>query len=172
MSTRKSMTFPIILTFVIIVIIVYFFVTIKQTEVVCNKTNLYDGNIQISEEIHTMLDGKKIIGMNLTKTFILPDKFADEDHFDLVRASLNNTLEYLGDKVKYNVLDNKLIVTINVHNDELLLLDNIEFFVNDDIQIHINSNTKSSDVITLKIGDNYSDGEFMKRMKNNGYSCK
>ena len=75
-------------------------------------------------------------------------------------------------KVKYNVLDNKLIVTINVHNDELLLLDNIEFFVNDDIQIHINSNTKSSDVITLKIGDNYSDGEFMKRMKNNGYSCK
>ena len=172
MSTRKSMTFPIILTFIIIVIIVYFFVTIKQTEVVCNKTNLYDGNIQIAEEIHTMLDGKKITGMNLTKTFILPDKFADEGHFDLVRASLNNTLEYLGDKVKYNILDNKLIVTINVHKDELLLLDNIEFFVNDDIQIHINSNTKSSDVITLKIGDNYSDGEFMKRMKNNGYACK
>lgn len=172
MSTRKSMTFPIILTFIIIVIIVYLFVTIKQTEVVCSKNHLYDGDIQLTEEIHTMLDGKRITGMQLTKTFVLPKKFADENHFEMLRASLNNTLEYLGDKVKYSVLDNKLIVTINVHKNELLLLDNIEFFVNDDIQMHINSNTKSSDVINLKIGDNYTDGEFMKRMKNNGYSCK
>ena len=172
MSTRKSMTFPIILTFIIIVIIVYFFVTIKQTEVVCYKSNLYDGDIRIAEEIHTMLDGKRITSMVLTKTFILPDKFADDNHFELLRASLNNTLEYLGDKVKYNILNNSLIVTIEVHKDELLLLDNIEFFVNNDLQMHINSNTKSSNVITLKIGDNYTDGEFMKRMKNNGYACK
>ena len=52
------------------------------------------------------------------------------------------------------------------------MLKNIEFNDNGDLQIKIDSNTKSSDVIALKVGDNYTEGELMTRMKNNGYSCK
>ena len=39
-------------------------------------------------------------------------------------------------------------------------------------QIEIESNTKSSDVVTLGIKDKYTEGELLTRMKNNGYSCK
>ena len=61
---------------------------------------------------------------------------------------------------------------MKVDKNQVLLLDNIQFIVNDDLQVEIDSNTKSSNVITLTVGDNYSDGEFMKRLKNNGYRCK
>ena len=47
-----------------------------------------------------------------------------------------------------------------------------EFIVGDDLETKINSNTKSTDIVVLKVGDNYTDGEFMKKLKNNGYSCK
>ena len=30
----------------------------------------------------------------------------------------------------------------------------------------------SSDVVTLSVGDKYTEGEFITRMKNNGYVCK
>jgi len=50
--------------------------------------------------------------------------------------------------------------------------DNIEFLNTNDLQIKINTNTKSNDVITFSIGDNYTEGELMARMRNNGYSCK
>ena len=63
-------------------------------------------------------------------------------------------------------------VTINVHKNEIVLLNNISFVVNDDLEIIINSNTKSSEVIPITVGDNYTDGEFMMHMKNYGYSCK
>ena len=55
---------------------------------------------------------------------------------------------------------------------DILLLKNIEFISNDDLEIKIDSNIKSSNVIALKVGDNYTESELMKRMKNNGYSCK
>ena len=37
MNTRKSMTFPIVIAFIIIAIIVYLFATIKQSEISCSK---------------------------------------------------------------------------------------------------------------------------------------
>ena len=74
--------------------------------------------------------------------------------------------------IKLSITNNKIIVTIKVDDDEILLLNNISFIVNDDLEVKINTNTKSSDVITLTVGDSYTDGEFMKRLKNNGYSCK
>ena len=55
---------------------------------------------------------------------------------------------------------------------ERIILNNIEFFDNDELQMKINSNTKSSDVVTLKINDKYTEGELMTRLKNNGYSCR
>ena len=81
-------------------------------------------------------------------------------------------MEYLGKNVKYSFGEDRVIVKINVQKDEIVLLNNIDFLVNDDIQVKINSNTKSSDVITLSVGDNYTDGELMTRLKNNGYTCK
>lgn len=172
MATRKSMTFPIVITFVIILIIVYLFATIKQTEVICNRTRIFDGDVKVSEEVNTIIDGKKITEMAVVKTIVLPSKYADDTHFNSIKYSLEKTLDYLGDKVKYSISDNAIKVTIKVHKNEIVLLNNIDFSVNDDLEIIVNSNTKSSNVIPLTVGDNYTDGEFMMHMKNHGYSCK
>ena len=173
MSTRKSMTFPIIITFLIIVIIVYFFATIKQTYVTCDKVRTFDGDIQVSEHVVSSLDGKEITRLAVTKKITLPDKYAqDGTRLNSIRFALENTLNYLDNKVKYSEGDNQVTVTIDVNKNEVVLLDNIDFMVNDDIQIKINSNTKSNDIVVLKVGDNYTDGELMKKLKNNGYICK
>ena len=172
MTTRKSMTFPVVITVIIILIIVYLFATIKQTEVICNRVRVFDKDIRISEEVNTVIDGKKIKGITVVKTIVLPLEYADETHLNSIRYSLQKTLDYLGDKVKYSIADNIIKVTISVHKNEIVLLNNIDFSVNDDLEIIVNSNTKSSNVIPLTIGDNYTDGEFMMHMKNYGYSCK
>ena len=114
----------------------------------------------------------KITGITVVKTIVLPSSYADETHLNSIKYSLQKTLEYLGDKVKYSINDNIIKVTINVHKNEIVLLNNISFVVNDDLEIIINSNTKSSEVIPITVGDNYTDGEFMMHMKNYGYSCK
>ena len=172
MSTRKSMTFPVVITFIIILIIVYLFTTIKQTEVICNRVRSFDKDVKVTEDINTIIDGKKITGITVVKTIVLPSAYADETHLNSIKYSLQKTLEYLGDKVKYSINDNIIKVTINVHKNEIVLLNNISFVVNDDLEIIINSNTKSSEVIPITVGDNYTDGEFMMHMKNYGYSCK
>ena len=67
------------------------------------------------------------------------------------------------------------ICLINIQRDsknETVLLDNISFLSENDLEILIDSNTKSESVITLTIGDNYTDGEFKQYMKSKGYSCK
>ena len=172
MSTRKSMTFPVVITFIIILIIVYLFATIKQTEIICNRVRSFDKDVKVTEDINTIIDGKKITGITVVKTIVLPSAYADETHLNSIKYSLQKTLEYLGDKVKYSINDNIIKVTINVHKNEIVLLNNISFVVNDDLEIIINSNTKSSEVIPITVGDNYTDGEFMMHMKNYGYSCK
>ena len=172
MSTRKSMTFPVVITFIIILIIVYLFTTIKQTEIICNRVRSFDKDVKVTEDINTIIDGKKITGITVVKTIVLPSSYADETHLNSIKYSLQKTLEYLGDKVKYSINDNIIKVTINVHKNEIVLLNNISFVVNDDLEIIINSNTKSSEVIPITVGDNYTDGEFMMHMKNYGYSCK
>ena len=172
MGTRKSMTLPIIITFILLAIMVYLFTTLKQTEVICSGVRTFDSDIRLQEDITTTLDGKKITSMTLVKTIVLPEKFADEVHLNSIKYALDNTLEYLGKKVHYTISSDRIIVEMKVDKNEVLLLNNIDFVVNNDLQIEIDSNTKSSNVITLKVGDNYSDGEFMKRLKNNGYHCK
>lgn len=173
MSTRKNMTFPIVLTFIIIAIIVYLFVNLKQSEISCDKTKTFDGNIRLTERLLVVTDGKEINSMRLSKTIVLPDKYLKDDHYlNGIKNALENTLEYLGDSVKYTVGEDRIVVTIEVSKDEILLLDNIDFINSDDLQIKINSNTKSSEVITLSVGDHYTDGELMTRLKNNGYNCK
>ncbi len=172
MATRKSMTLPIVVTLLFIIIVVYLFTSIKQTEVVCEKISSFDSDVRLKEEIISRLDGKKIVSMYVNKTIFLPDQYADDAHLEELKTSLNNTLEYLGKKVKYTIGNNRIIVSIDVHKNEVLILDNIQFKDDGDLKIKIDSNTKSSEVVTLTIGDNYTDGEFMKRMKKDGYSCK
>jgi len=151
---------------------IYLFTSIKQSQVSCEKTRTFDSNVKLTEKIISITDGKKIDSISLTKTIILPSLYADETHLNSIKYALENTLSYLGDNVKYTILDDRIIVNIEVDKNEILLLSNIDFIVNDDLQIKINSNTKSSEVITLSVGDNYTDGELMTRLKNNGYSCK
>ena len=172
MNTRKSMTFPIVIAFIIIAIIVYLFATIKQSEISCSKTKTFDGNIRLTERLLVVTDGKEINSMRLTKTIVLPEKYLKDDHYLVgIKNALENTLNYLWDKVRYTVWEDRIVVTIEVNKNEILLLDNIDFINSDDLQIKINSNTKSSEVITLSVGDHYTDGELMTRLKNNGYSC-
>ena len=172
MSTRKSMTFPIIIALIFIVIVISLFVSIKQTEVICSNTTSFDSGIKLDEKVVAEIDGKKISRLEVTKTIYLTDKYKNESSISEIKKSLDRTLSYLGDNVKYNISEDKIIVTIDVKKNEIVLLDNIDFSLNNNSFIHINSNTKSSDVITLKVGDSYTDGEFMQKMKSMGYSCK
>ena len=170
MSSRKSMRLPIIITFIIIAVIVYLFARIKQTEVICEKTYNFDSGISLKEKVVATLDGKEIDKLDVTKTILLPEKYTkDENYIIDIKNNLDRTLSYLGDKVSYSILDDRIVVEISVKNNEVVLLKNIKF---EDKNIVIDSNTKSSDVVTLTVGDDYTDGEFMKTLKGLGYSCK
>ena len=174
MSTRKSMKLPIIITFLFICIIVYLFMNIKQTVVVCEKVNTYDSDIKMVETVTAHLDGKKITALELTKKVTIPDKFnKKEQNLTGIKNSLEYTVAYLGNHASCVVMDNHVIANIEVSNNELVLLDNVSFVDNNgEIGIIIDTNTKSSNVIALQVGDNYTDGEFMMYLKNKGYSCK
>ena len=170
MSSRKSMRLPIIITFIIIAVMVYLFTRIKQTEVICEKTYNFDSGISLKEKVVATLDGKEIDKLDVTKTILLPEKYTkDESYIIDIKNNLDRTLSYLGDKVNYSILDDRIVVEISVDKNEVVLLKNIKF---EDKNIVIDSNTKSSDVVTLTVGDDYTDGEFMKTLKGYGYSCK
>ena len=169
----KNRTLPIILTLIILLIIIYLFVNIKQPLVECNNITTDAFNIKVEENLTTSFSGNKISEMTLTKTITLPEQFQKENYLESIKASLNNAYEYLGNKANIIISDNnKIIVNVTVNRNETIILKNIEFINNDGLEIKINSNTKSSDVITLKIKDNYTEGEFMTHLKNNGFTCK
>lgn len=172
MNTRKSMTLPIIVSLIFIIVIISLFTNIKQREVHCSNIKTFQNDVKVEENIITRLDGKKIDSISITKTITLPEKYRSGKYFEDIRSSLDKTLEYLGNKVKYTLSDDRIVVKIEVDKNEIVLLDNIDFIVSNDIGINVNSNTKSSDVITLSVGDSYTDGEFMQKMKSEGYSCK
>ena len=174
MSTRKSMKLPIVITFIFICIIVYLFMNIKQTQVICYKNRTFDSNIKLVEEVTATIDNKEIRSLDIYKKITLPEKFnKKEQAINGIKNSLESSLEYLGKKVTYEVTEDSVIAHIKVNKNELVLLDNINIVDNNgELGINIDVNIKSRDVVTLAIGDNYSDGELMKRLRNNGYSCK
>ena len=101
-NTRKSMTFPIIITLLILGIIIYLFTSLKQTEVTCSRVNTYDDNVRLKEEVISMIDSKKIKSLQVTKTVILPEKYTSDDtYLNSIKATLEHTLNYLGDKALY-----------------------------------------------------------------------
>lgn len=174
MSTRKSLKLPIIITFIFICIIVYLFMNIKQTKVICSKNKTFDSNIKMQEVVTATIDNKQISSLTVYKKITLPEKFnKKEQNIKGIKNSLEKSLEYLGKKVSYEITDDSVIAYITVDKDELVLLDNINIVDNNgELGIEIDVNVKSSNVISLSVGDNYSDGELMTRLRNNGYSCK
>lgn len=171
---NKKIRLPIFITLVFICIVVYLFTNIKQSKVICEKSEEFDSDIKVEESVISTIDGKKISSLFVRKRIILPDKFSkDENNFNLIKNTLKYTLDYLGNGVTYSFDENSVIANIQVNHNEIVLLDNIELFDNNgELRIKIDPNTKSSDVVTLKVGDNYTDGELKKKFKNNGYSCK
>lgn len=174
MKRGKTPIFPVVLTVVMIVIIIYLFATVKQPLVVCEKRVVDDLGITISEQLDVTIDGNKIGKMELVKTIKLPDKYLEDDKYlNSLMFTLENSYDYLDSK-KVNVtkMKNSVSVRVEIDKDETIILNNIEFVDNGELQMRINSNTKSSEVVTLKIKDNYTEGELMTRMRNNGYSCR
>ncbi len=174
MFTSKGKGLPIIITIMLIVIIIYLFATVEQPLVVCEKKVTDDLDITVSEVLETTLDGKEIEKMVLVKTIILPDKYlVDDNELDSIMFALEKSYKYLGeDKVLVTKGKRSVTVKVVVEDDETIILNNLEFFDNDGLQMRINSNTRSSEVLTLRVEDDYTEGEFMTRLKNNGYSCK
>ncbi len=174
MTLRRGRAFPIILTILLIIIIIYLFANIKQPYVVCTKETTNDLGIEINENIQVTLDGNKIQKMDLTKTLIFPEQYLkqEDNYLNSMHYIIENSYEYLpSDTVTMKQESDRIIANIVVDQDETVILNNIEFENIDDLQIKINSNTKAQDVVTLSINDNYTEGEFMTHMKNNGYTC-
>ena len=168
----KSKSIPILFTLITIIIVVYLIANIKQTEIVCEKTQFLDKEVLLYENVVAQIDRNKIGRLLVTKTIKLPSQYADAVHISRMRESLDKTLSYLEDDVQYTITNSKIVVTIDVSKNEIVLLDNIRFLVEDDFNMIVDSNTKSESVIPLTIGDSYTDSEFLKFMKDKGYSCK
>ncbi|MBE6158007.1 MAG: hypothetical protein E7160_04360 [Firmicutes bacterium] len=166
MSTRKSLVFPFIITLIILGIIVYLFMNVKQPYVECDKTTTFDGNIKISESLKTTLNGNKIDKLELIKVITLNDT----KHINSVKNSLKDAYKYLGKDAKISTDDNKIIIKVVVDDNETILLNNISF--NGENSLEIENNTKSSNVVSLKVNENYTEGELITRLRNNGYACR
>lgn len=174
MKRGKNRVFPIIIAVLLIVIIIYLFATVKQPLVVCDRKVTNDLGITISEELEVTIDGNKIDKMVLVKTIKLPDKYLkDNTYINSILFTLENSYAYLDDdKVSMSKSGNSVSVRVEIDDDETIILNNIEFFDSGELQMKINSNTKSSEVVTLKIKDSYTEGELMARLRNNGYACR
>lgn len=174
MNTNKNKVFPVFITVVIIAIMIYLFANIKQPYVVCNKTSTNDLGILVKEKVESQLGSNKIKMLEVTRTIILPKKYLEEDtnNIDSIQFALEQAYQYLGEgKVQFTKESDRLIVKISVSKDETIILNNLEFVDESGLVLKVNSNTKSSDVVTLKINDKYTEGTLMTRMKNNGYLC-
>ena len=68
--------------------------------------------------------------------------------------------------------DDRVVLTIKLKKEKPVILDNISFIDNNNsLNIVIKTNTKDSEIITLSVNDEYSEGELMTTLKNRGYSC-
>ena len=174
MTRKKNRIVPSIIVFSILIAIIYLFVTVKQPYVECSKSIINEFGITVSEVVIAELDNNRIDKMVVTKKIVLPDKYLKNDKYlEEIRVAIDRSYNYLDDEVvKVSKGTNYVIVEIEVEDDETLILNNISFTDKDGLKININPNTKSSEVVTLKIDDKYTEGELMTRMKNNGYTCK
>lgn len=171
---KKNMIIPSIVTFLMLVVIIYLFASIKQPYVECSKRTTDSLGIVVNENLVITLSNNKISKMHITKKIILPDKYLNDDSYlEEIKQALIRSYSYLSsDVVTISRGADYLLVDINTLKDETIILNNISFIDVDGLQIKINPNTKSSEVVTLKIKDKYTEGEVMTKMKNSGYVCK
>lgn len=171
---KKNMIIPSIVTVLMLVVIIYLFASIKQPYVECSKRTTDSFGIVVNENLVITLSNNKISKMHVTKKIILPDKYLNDDSYlEEIKQALIKSYSYLSsDVVTISRGTNYLLVDINTLKDETIILNNISFIDMDGLQIKINPNTKSSEVVTLKIKDKYTEGEVMTKMKNSGYVCK
>ena len=174
MTKKRSKVVPSIITILLLVIIIYLFVTVKQPYIECSRKTTDSLGITITEKLIAELSNNKISKMKVTRKITLPDKYLKDDtYLEEIKLTLDKSYDYLDDDViVISKGINYVIVKIEVEDDETLILNNISFMDNDGLQIKINPNTKSSEVVTFKIKDKYTEGEAMTKMKNNGYTCK
>lgn len=171
---KKNMIIPSIVTVLMLVVIIYLFASIKQPYVECSKRTTDSFGIVVNENLVITLSNNKISKMHVTKKIILPDKYLNDDSYlEEIKQALIKSYSYLSsDVVTISRGTNYLLVDINTLKDETIILNNISFIDMGGLQIKINPNTKSSEVVTLKIKDKYTEGEVMTKMKNSGYVCK
>lgn len=171
---KKNMIIPSIVTVLMLVVIIYLFASIKQPYVECSKRITDSFGIVVNENLVITLSNNKISKMHVTKKIILPDKYLNDDSYlEEIKQALIKSYSYLSsDVVTISRGTNYLLVDINTLKDETIILNNISFIDMGGLQIKINPNTKSSEVVTLKIKDKYTEGEVMTKMKNSGYVCK
>lgn len=171
---KKNMIIPSIVTVLMLVVIIYLFASIKQPYVECSKRTTDSFGIVVNENLVITLSNNKISKMHVTKKIILPAKYLNDDSYlEEIKQALIKSYSYLSsDVVTISRGTNYLLVDINTLKDETIILNNISFINADGLQIKINPNTKSSEVVTLKIKDKYTEGEVMTKMKNSGYVCK
>lgn len=166
----KSKIIPVTFTVVVIIIFIYLFASIKQQVVVCDKVFENDLGVVVVEELSTVIEGDDIDSMKLIKTITISDKYIND--IDNIIFRLEKAYDYLADVASIIVRENQIIISIKVDDYETIILDNISFYDKNGLFINVNSNTKSNDVVTLKIGEEYTEGELMTRLKNKGYSCR
>ena len=171
---KKNMIIPSIVTVLMLVVIIYLFASIKQPYVECSKRTTDNLGIVVNENLVITLSNNKISKMRVTKKIILPAKYLNDDSYlEEIKQALIKSYSYLSsDVVTISRGTNYLLVDINTLKDETIILNNISFIDMGGLQIKINPNTKSSEVVTLKIKDKYTEGEVMTKMKNSGYVCK
>ena len=98
MVQRRNMLFPIIITVLVILVIIYLIGSVKQPYVSCSRSTTDDLGIKLVENLVTTLDGNKIKKMELTKTIILPKKYLDSDKYlEEIKFALAKAYAYLGD---------------------------------------------------------------------------
>ena len=80
--------------------------------------------------------------MVLVKTIILPDEYlVDDTELDSIMFALEKSYQYLGDdKFTITKSEDRIIVRVEVEENETLILNNIEFFDNVNTPIDITAN--------------------------------
>jgi hypothetical protein len=168
---KSNFLVPITIVAIIIVIIFYLIASTDQPNVTCSISRSDDLNVKIQETVKTKLSSRKIIELNIKKEYIFPNKLNKESNINMLKNLLDNSLEYLGDDQDVYTKDNVVTVNIITKKKNPVLLDNVEFTMNDGLSIKVNTNTKS-DVTKLSVGEEYSEGELLTYLKNRGYSCQ
>ena len=166
-------TFGLIIVSIIIIVVIYLFINIKQENVECIKSTTDELNINIVETLDLSIRNNIIDKMELYKQIILPNNLNNQKNLDMIQEKLKYYNEYLGENnIKFRTKDNSITLVSSVKDKEILLLDNIDFENKGELIMNINPNTTDDSIIRINNKDKYDSSEFMIYMKDKGYKCR